>query len=106
MQNFSIPHIKNVADDPVFSVDGDIAMNQRYHDNGFRIALTGVHLSDEDSNDVKIHGLEVYASNSTTNFSTDQKLGLEIKSKKMNFVIALYHVFLKSVEIMLLIFFQ
>lgn len=60
MQNFSIPHIKNVADDPVFSVDGDIAMNQRYHDNGFRIALTGVHLSDEDSNDVKIHGLEVY----------------------------------------------
>ena len=27
MQNFSIPHIKNVADDPVFSVDGDIAMN-------------------------------------------------------------------------------
>ena len=48
----------------------------------------------------------VYASNSTTNFSTDQKLGLEIKSKKMNFVIALYHVFLKSVEIMLLIFFQ
>ena len=61
MQNFSIPHIKNIADDPVFSVDGDIAMNQRYHDNGFRIALTGVHLSDEDSNDVKIHGLEVYS---------------------------------------------
>ena len=60
MQNFSIPHIKNVADDPVFSVDGDIAMNQRYHDNVFRIALTGGHLSDEDSNNDNTHGLGVH----------------------------------------------
>ena len=165
MQNFTIPHIKNVADDPVFSVHGDIAMNWRYQDNGVRITLTGGHLSDEGSNNDNTHGLEVhlwlkineraeeenteckievsniqdcpfpscgaenqkvqgknhgiffksgpiygnyaiYISNNTTNFPTDQKLGLEMKSKRTNFMIALYHIFLKSVENLLLKFFQ
>ena len=152
MQNFTIRNIKNVDDDPIFSVSGDIAMNWWYHDNGVRIALTGGHLSDKNHNDHKTHGLGVhlhlkkanraeeenpsskieisniqdcpaprckpekvkvqgknhgkdlksgavygnyaiYVSNSTAKFPTDQNLDLEMKSKKINFTIALYHVF-------------
>ena len=157
MQTFTITNIKNIEDDPIFSVHGDTAMNWQYQDNGFRIALTGGHLTEEDSNDDNTHGLGVhvwlrineraeeenakckieisniqdcpypsceaknrkvqgknhgnyfnsgpvygnyaiYVSNSTTNFSTDQALGLEMKSKKISFMIALYHVFLKFEE--------
>ena len=51
-----------IDDDPIFSVPGDIAMNWRYHNNGVRIALTGGHLSDEDSDDDKTYGLGTYLS--------------------------------------------
>ena len=51
-----------IDDDPIFSVPGDIAMNWRYHNNGVRIALTGGHLSDEDSDDDKTHGLGTHLS--------------------------------------------
>ena len=40
----------------------------------------------------------IYVSNSTAEFPADQKLHLEMKSKKINFMIALYHVFLTSGE--------
>ena len=47
----------NLADDPIFSVGGDLAFNWAYDDNGCRIALTGGHLSAADVNDDNTHGL-------------------------------------------------
>ena len=35
---------ENLADDPIFSVGGDLAFNWAYSDNGCRIALTGLQL--------------------------------------------------------------
>lgn len=57
IQEFKIEGIKNIGDDPIFSVSGDIAMNWWYADNGVRIALDGGHLSNEDVNDDNTHGL-------------------------------------------------
>ena len=37
-------------------------MNWRYYNNGVRIALTGGHLSDKDSDDDKTHGLGTHLS--------------------------------------------
>ena len=54
--------MSNIDDDPIFSVPGDIAMNWRYANNGVRIALTGGHLSDADSDDDKTHGLGTHLS--------------------------------------------
>lgn len=34
IQNFTIPNIENVDDDPIFSVSGDVAMNWMFDDNG------------------------------------------------------------------------
>ena len=48
---------KNLADDPIFSVGGDLAFNWAYSDNGCRIALTGGYLSAADVNDDNTHGL-------------------------------------------------
>ena len=48
---------ENLADDPIFSVGGDLAFNWAYSDNGCRIALTGGHLSDASVNDDNTHGL-------------------------------------------------
>jgi hypothetical protein len=48
---------QNMADDPIFSVDGDLAFNWGYSGNGARIALTGGHLSGVDENDDNTHGL-------------------------------------------------
>ena len=61
IQKFMISNIKYVDDDPIFSVSGDIAMSWWYHDNGVKIALTGGHLSDEDSNDQNTHGLGIHS---------------------------------------------
>ena len=36
---------ENLEDDPIFSVDGDLAFNWAYANNGCRIALTGGILS-------------------------------------------------------------
>ena len=57
IQNFTIPNITNIDDDPIFSVSGDIALNWLVYDNGVRIALTGGHLSTE--NDENTHGLGI-----------------------------------------------
>ena len=57
IQDFKIDGIKNIDDDPIFSVSGDIAMNWWYGDNGVRIALDGGHLSEEAVNDDNTHGL-------------------------------------------------
>ena len=48
---------QNMADDPIFSVGGDLAFNWGYNGNGARIALTGGHLSPVDVNDDSTHGL-------------------------------------------------
>jgi hypothetical protein len=48
---------KNLGDDPIFSVGGDLAFNWAYSDNGCRIALTGGHLSGAGVNDDNTHGL-------------------------------------------------
>ena len=48
---------KNIKDDPIFSVDGDLAFNWAYDNNGCRIALTGGHLSGATVNDDNTHGL-------------------------------------------------
>jgi hypothetical protein len=48
---------QNMGDDPIFSVDGDLAFNWAYDNNGCRIALTGGHLSDANVNDDNTHGL-------------------------------------------------
>ena len=48
---------KNLEDDPVFSVNGDLAFNWVYTNNGVRIVLTGGHLSAADSNVENTHGL-------------------------------------------------
>ena len=61
IQKFMISNIKYVDDDPIFSVSGDIAMNWWYHDNEVQIALTGGHISDEDSSDQNTHGLGIHS---------------------------------------------
>ena len=48
---------KNLADDPIFGVGGDLAFNWAYGNNGVRIILTGGHLSGPDVNDNNSHGL-------------------------------------------------
>ena len=60
IQNFTIPNITNVDDDPIFSVSGDIAMNWWYADNGVRIVLTGGHLSAENEYDHNTNGLGIH----------------------------------------------
>ena len=60
IQNFAIPNIENVDNDPIFSVDGDIAVNWLYgQDNGVRIALTKGHFSAEENFDHNIDGLGI-----------------------------------------------
>lgn len=56
-QEFIIPNTINMDDDPIFSVPGDVAINWVYKDNGHRIAITGGHLSAENSNDDNTYGL-------------------------------------------------
>ena len=53
---YIISNITNNIDDPVFSIPGDIAINWWYVNNGCRMALTGGHLSPEDSDDDNTHG--------------------------------------------------
>jgi len=48
---------KNLVDDPIFSVGGELAFNWGYTDNGHRIVLTGGNLSPADANDDNTHGL-------------------------------------------------
>lgn len=48
---------KNLVDDPIFSVEGDLAFNWGYTDNGHRVVLTGGYLSAVDANDDNTHGL-------------------------------------------------
>jgi len=48
---------RNMVDDPVFSVGGDLAFNWAYGDNGVRIVLTGGRLSAAGVNDDGTHGL-------------------------------------------------
>lgn len=58
------PHHKHIragmdgqAKDVIFGVDGDIAVNWHYSNNGARIVLTGTHLSKVNVNDDDTHGL-------------------------------------------------
>merc|ERR1712224_1100448 len=64
IQVFLARNARNLKDDPIFSVDGDLALNWGYmydsqpdNGNGCRIALTGGHLSRADVNDDNTHGL-------------------------------------------------
>lgn len=59
IQNFTIPNIENVDDDPIFSVSGDVAMNWMFDDNGVWIALTGGHFSADESSDQNMDGLGI-----------------------------------------------
>jgi len=45
------------AKDVIFGVDGDLAVNWQYSNNGARIVLTGTHLSKHNVNDDDTHGL-------------------------------------------------
>lgn len=45
-----IQNITNIDDDPIFSISGDIAINQWHDENGVRIALAGGHLSAQNDN--------------------------------------------------------
>ena len=58
---------QNLEDDPIFSVDGDLAFNWGHSNNGVRIALTGGHLSAVSVDDDNTHGLgNHYACTPTT----------------------------------------
>ena len=46
-----------MSNDPVFSVDGDLALNWEYHNNGCRIALTNRYLSKSSENRPKTYGI-------------------------------------------------
>ena len=48
---------QNLADDPLFSVGGDLAFNWGYGNNGARIVLTGARLSGVNEDDDNTHGL-------------------------------------------------
>ena len=57
LEKYVLPNAPNMADDPIFSVDGDLAFNWGYSDNGCRIAVDGSHLSGKHVNDDNTHGL-------------------------------------------------
>ena len=59
IQSFTTANIRNVDDDPIFSVSGDIALNWNFSDNGVRIALTGGHFNDDVPNDCSVDGLGI-----------------------------------------------
>lgn len=150
IQNYTIPNMNNINDDPMFSVHGDIVMNWLYGtDNRVWIALTGgyfsafnatdvcdhysdglgmhLHLNGQDfsesANDdfrIEISNIQsyslpcegkkqkvqgkvigkqltsgevygnyaIYVSNSTTEFPSDQRLSLVMRSKRLSFMIA------------------
>jgi len=48
---------RNMDDDPIFSVGGDLAFNWAYHNNGCRIVMTGGYLFPADVNDDATSGL-------------------------------------------------
>jgi len=56
IQEYIAPGAHNLADDPVFSVGGDLAFNWGYSRNGARLVLTGGHLSGADVDDDNTHG--------------------------------------------------
>jgi hypothetical protein len=56
IQEYIAPGAQNLADDPVFSVGGDLAFNWGYSRNGARLVLTGGHLSGADVDDDNTHG--------------------------------------------------
>ena len=45
-----IQNITNIDDDTIFSVSGDIVINQWHDEHGVRIALAGGHLSAQNDN--------------------------------------------------------
>ena len=51
------PSANDMSDDPIFSLDGDLALNWEYGNNGCRIALSDGHLSKPDANDDNTHGI-------------------------------------------------
>jgi len=53
---YSVPGAHNLGDDPIFSVEGDLAFNWGYSRNGARLVLTGGHLSRADVDDDNTHG--------------------------------------------------
>ncbi|XP_063683683.1 uncharacterized protein LOC134818173 [Bolinopsis microptera] len=72
---------QNMADDPIFSVDGDLAFNWAYGNNGVRIVLTGGHLSVLGSNDHNTHGLgNHFAVNPHTGITTHMEWAHEISN--------------------------
>ena len=56
LQNTVLPNAQFLDDDPIFSLDGDLAFNWRYANNGCRIALNSSNLSPADSDDDNTHG--------------------------------------------------
>ena len=80
-QVFMVRNMANDADDPVFSVSGDIAINWGYSNNGNRIVLTGGHLSKENVNDDNTHGLgNDFAVNPKTGIKNSQCCAHEISN--------------------------
>ena len=59
IQNFTIPNIENVDDDPIFSVSSDVAMNWMFDDNIVQTALTGGHFIADESSDHNMDGLGI-----------------------------------------------
>jgi len=57
IQEMVSANARNMKDDPVFSVGGDLAFNWAYSNNGARIVLTGGHLSAANKDDDGTHGL-------------------------------------------------
>ena len=50
-------HTGDDHEDPIFSYNGSLVFNWGFANNGMRIANEGGHLSEEDADDDKIHGL-------------------------------------------------
>ena len=64
---------ENIDDDPIFAVDGDLAFNWIYFNNGNRITLTGGHLSEADSNDDNTRGIgNTYSGNVKEGIRTNE----------------------------------
>ena len=51
------PTARDMDDDPIFSLGGDLAFNWAYNNNGARIVMTGGHLSGAAVNDDMVRGI-------------------------------------------------
>ena len=72
-QVYIFQNVPKKADDPIFSIPGDIAINWWYSNNGCRMALNGGHLSEKSDNDDNTHG-----------FGNHFSMGTPLNSEKDN----------------------